>query len=439
MKNEKMLNQEAGNSKGIDASVLGRTPAAENDVNEYTSELQAVNALLKEEIEVRKNAEKALHRSQDEFRFLFDTMVHGVIVQDADSTIIETNDAACEILGLTKDQFLGKTTYDPRWKLIHEDGSPLTPAEMPSNIALRTGKPVVDVLIGAYIPERDTYHWILTSSTPKFRDDEQQPYLTMTTFTNITERKQIEQERQGHLRFFECMDQINRAIQSNNNVEQMMSDVLDQVLSIFDCDRVFLLYPCDPATPTWTVPMERTKPEYPGVGLMGTEVPMDPDVARTIELLLSADGPLQFGPGTPYPLPAEVSKRYGFKSLMSMVLYPKVGSPWQFGIHYCAQEVVSSTEDVRLFREIGRRLSDALMWKGETEMVADSVVQTFAGNRRNVTVYVSVCPGFEKTLSKVLVSLVDITERKLVENALLRSEAILNEAQRIGRLGSWEL
>ena len=42
--------------------------------------------------------------------------------------------AACELLGLTMDQMLGKTAYDSRWKLIHEDGSPYDPAEMLSNI-----------------------------------------------------------------------------------------------------------------------------------------------------------------------------------------------------------------------------------------------------------------------------------------------------------------
>ncbi|MFH0730331.1 MAG: GAF domain-containing protein [Pseudomonadota bacterium] len=52
------------------------------------------------------------------------------------------------------------------------------------------------------------------------------------------------------------------------------------------------------------------------------------------------------------------------------------------------------------------------LWNGGTEMTADAVVQTLAGEPRNVTVYFSVCPGYEGTLSKVIVSLIDITERK---------------------------
>jgi PAS domain S-box-containing protein len=52
------------------------------------------------------------------------------------------------------------------------------------------------------------------------------------------------------------------------------------------------------------------------------------------------------------------------------------------------------------------------LWRGGTEMATDGVVKTLAGERRDVSAYFSVCTGHEQTLSKVIVSLVDITERK---------------------------
>ena len=57
------------------------------------------------------------------------------------------------------------------------------------------------------------------------------------TVMDVTERKRAEEEHQTHLWFLESMDQVNRAIQGTNDLEQMMSDVLDAVLSIFNCDR----------------------------------------------------------------------------------------------------------------------------------------------------------------------------------------------------------
>jgi signal transduction histidine kinase len=52
------------------------------------------------------------------------------------------------------------------------------------------------------------------------------------------------------------------------------------------------------------------------------------------------------------------------------------------------------------------------LWNEGTGLTADSVVKTLAGERRDVTVYFSVCPGHEQTLSKVFASRIDITDRK---------------------------
>ena len=43
-----------------------------------------------------------------------------------------------------------------------------------------------------------------------------------------------------------------------------------------------------------------------------------------------------------------------------MVVYPKIGLPWLFGLHQCSHPRVWSTEDQRLFKEVGRRTADAL-------------------------------------------------------------------------------
>jgi len=62
------------------------------------------------------------------------------------------------------------------------------------------------------------------------------------------------------------------------------------------------------------------------------------------------------------------------------------------------------------------------LWHGETQMQRDAVVKTLAGESRHVTVHFTICPGYEESLSKALVSIIDITERKLVEAALVARE-----------------
>ena len=177
---------------------------------------------------------------------------------------------------------------------------------------------------------------------------------------DITERRQAEAERAARLRFAESVDRVNRAIQGAENLEQMMRDVLDLTLELFDCDRAYLLYPCDPESPTWTVPMERTRPEYPGLEVLGIAMPMDPEVAQTLRILLDADGPVPFGPGSEHPMPEDVSEQFGFKSFLSIALYPKVGAAWEFGLHQCRYARVWTADEANLLQEVGRRLEDAL-------------------------------------------------------------------------------
>jgi PAS domain S-box-containing protein len=126
---------------------------------------------------------------------------------------------------------------------------------------------------------------------------------------DVTERKRAEEERQSHLWFLESMDRVNRAIQGTNDLEQMMSDVLDTVLSIFDSDRAWLVFPCDPETASWRAQMEHTRPDFPGAFALGVDLPMDPEVANVFETARACSGPVRFGPGSEHPVPAQLAER----------------------------------------------------------------------------------------------------------------------------------
>jgi diguanylate cyclase (GGDEF)-like protein/PAS domain S-box-containing protein len=178
--------------------------------------------------------------------------------------------------------------------------------------------------------------------------------------TNTVRLRRAETDRLAHTHFIDSLDRVNSVVVGTHDLELMMSDVLDAVLSIFDCDRAWLVFPCDPTAASWHSPMERTRPEFPGALQAGGLQPVDEGVAATFRTLLSFTGPVTFGPGSEHPLPRQVAERFGIRSFIGMVLYPKVGLPWLFGLHQCSFERVWGAQEQKLFEQIGQRLADGL-------------------------------------------------------------------------------
>lgn len=127
--------------------------------------------------------------------------------------------------------------------------------------------------------------------------------------TDITELKLAEREHLAHLWFFESLDRVNQAIQGADELEHMLREVLTQLLEIFDCERASL--------------------RVPG------------DARRDVEVARSA-------------LPASSG------TVLSSELRPNGIEPHVLALHHFRQPRAWMNEQERLFREIGRRLGDAI-------------------------------------------------------------------------------
>ena len=141
----------------------------------------------------QKQPEKALRGSEDKYRVLFETMTQGVVYQDEKGDIISANPAAERILGVPVEQMRVKTLMDPQWKSIHENGSDFKEDVHPSMVALKTGKPVKDVIMGVFNPKEKDYRWIRINAFPQYRPGDSKPYQVYTNFCDITDLKRVEE------------------------------------------------------------------------------------------------------------------------------------------------------------------------------------------------------------------------------------------------------
>jgi serine/threonine-protein kinase len=130
--------------------------------------------------------------SEERYRSVIAAMQDGIALLDSDGSIQACNASAERILGLSADQIRGRTPSDPRWRAIHEDGSPFPGETHPPMVTLRTGQPCANVVMGVHKPD-GALTWISINSQPLFRAGESTPYAVVASFEDISERKRTEE------------------------------------------------------------------------------------------------------------------------------------------------------------------------------------------------------------------------------------------------------
>jgi PAS domain S-box-containing protein len=148
------------------------------------------------------NALQTKSESEEEVRRIIESMSEGLVIHDSDGKIVSANPAARAILMLSEGEVLGRTSMDPKWRAIREDGSDFPGESHPAMVALRTGQKVAGTIMGLRMPSGEA-RWIRITATP-FSRDERQPstgsgerQFAMATFADVTDilntRAQLEE------------------------------------------------------------------------------------------------------------------------------------------------------------------------------------------------------------------------------------------------------
>jgi signal transduction histidine kinase len=167
-------------------------------------------------------------------------------------------------------------------------------------------------------------------------------------------------EHQAQLRFLENLDRIDRAIQGHSDLDRMLADVLDIVVSTFECDRAWLVYPCDPEADSLRIRMQRMRADQIGARRADGFIANDAEAASVSRIVLDTSEPVRFGPGSDWVLPRRQAERFDIKSMIGMAVRPKGDKPYLLVLHQCSHPRTWTPAEERLFHEIGRRLADAL-------------------------------------------------------------------------------
>lgn len=136
--------------------------------------------------------EDDLKLSEKKYSLLIENLHAGVVVHAADTSIIDFNQQALRVLGLEKDQILGKKGFDPAWHFQHDDGTILELQEYPVNKIAQTLSPIKNQTFGINRPGpyNDTL-WVNVNGVPLFDEKDQLEFIIIT-FVDFTARRNIE-------------------------------------------------------------------------------------------------------------------------------------------------------------------------------------------------------------------------------------------------------
>ncbi len=310
-----------------------------------------------EDITEEKRIEISLRESEVRYRTLFQHMssgfaYHKIIVDEKgrprDYIFLEINEAFEKLTGLSRD-IIGKKVTEVLPGIEKNEPDFI---RVYGEVAL-TGKPVQ---FESHAEPLNRWYSI-TAHSP------QKGYF-VAVFEEITERKIIEKEKLAHLYYSESMNQISEIMIHTLDLKKVIHSLVSKLLTIFNCDRTWLIYPCDPQAPSYRIFDEACVEEYPGL-LAGArkEIPLSSNAAEIFQEALGTKKPVTSSPRTS-PLPtseeSNLLEKYRVKSQMDIAIHPRIGKPWLLGLHQCSYTREWTGNEKRLFRDISYRFTDAL-------------------------------------------------------------------------------
>ena len=285
-----------------------------------------------------KRINEALKENEERYRTLCEKSQDIIMRFDKSCRHLYVNPAIGQ-LGFTPEQMIGKT---------HKE------LNFPKDLVKKWEVSILKVFetgqvnrIEFKLPDRLWIDWLLC---PEFTAANE--VNSVITFArDITERKQIESHSA-------CYDKINKIIISAADIEQMLNRILDTMIDIFNCDRAWILFPCNPDAEYYSVPFMRCRAKW--FLSAGYKVEITPETSEILKEVIQSDDPIVYDSVTKAKIRTYVHDVYSVKSQIVMALFPKTGDAWEFGLHQCSHTRVWTRDESQLIKGISQRIADGL-------------------------------------------------------------------------------
>ncbi len=190
----------------------------------------------------QKLAELALAQSEERYRSVISGLAEGVMLIAPDGQCLTANESAERILGLTRDELMGRKLRDPAWHTVYADGTPFPASDYPAARTLETGHPCREVLMGVRRPGSDGLRWITMNTKALVHAGEARPHAVVVSFTDVTDRMAAESaQRESEERYRTLVEHAPEAIVVLDPASGHFVDVNENAIRLFGLPRAALL------------------------------------------------------------------------------------------------------------------------------------------------------------------------------------------------------
>lgn len=141
-----------------------------------------------EDVTERTRAEQALIKNETLLTSTLAGLSEGVVVQDETGRIISCNPSAERILRAQTEDLLNSDLRQVLRGAIREDNEIFLENDFPSDLALSTGKPQHQIIMGLRHPD-ETFTWVSINAVPIFEEGATKAESVVTSISDITSRK----------------------------------------------------------------------------------------------------------------------------------------------------------------------------------------------------------------------------------------------------------
>ncbi|MEO9871824.1 PAS domain-containing protein [Ekhidna sp.] len=134
--------------------------------------------------------DRTYQEDKETYHKLVENLAVGVGIYNANAIPLECNKAAFELLGLSKEQFMGNTAMDAYWKVTHEDGRKFETYDFPIIDVITNYKPKLGVIMGVSRPLLNDKVWLEVNAHPILLSGSIKHVIC--TFKDVTDRFEVE-------------------------------------------------------------------------------------------------------------------------------------------------------------------------------------------------------------------------------------------------------